>query len=165
MLSALYETAPEISDKERLALELYGASHYEKSDRARFITLVLAAEVLLEPRERENSTKEIVRGLIEYTKGSQLGKEEKDSIIGSLRWLYKESISKSLRDMIERHLGAREYGNMIAKKFIDHCYAIRSKLVHTGKVNTEVIHLGKLASQLKRLLSDLLVEMTGIQSI
>jgi hypothetical protein len=127
--------------------------------------LVLAVEALLELQDRETSAKKVVDYLIEYTKDSQLDKQDKDSIMGSLRWLYKESISKSLREIAQNYLGDRKYNNMCAKKFINQCYDIRSKLMHTGKVDIKVINLGKLAAQLNVFVSDLLVEMTGISNI
>jgi hypothetical protein len=165
LLSAIYGTTPKISDKERLALELYGASYFEKSDRARFITLVLAVEALLEPKEREKSAKEVVDELIEYVKKSKLNKPGKDSIIGGLNKFYKESISYSLQEIAENYLSDREYSNMSSRKFIKHCYEIRNKLMHTGKVNVKVINIGVLASQLNLFISDLLLEMTEIRTV
>lgn len=165
MLSVLYQRMPEISDKVRLSLELYAASHFEKSDRARFITLVLAIEALLEPKKRKNSAKEVVDGLIKYAKDSQLDDQVKNSFIGSLKWLYKESISYSLQEMAENYLIDRKYGDKSAKNFIKHCYDVRSKLVHNGRVDVEEANIGTLAAQLNLFLSDLLIEMTGIRSI
>jgi hypothetical protein len=151
LLADIYTKCPKITEKERLALQLYGASHWEKSAKAKFLTLVLAIEVLLEPKERESPAKEVIDELIRYTKKSQLDNKVKNSIVGSLGWLYKQSISQSLREMAERYLGDREYSNMSAKKFITHCYDIRSRLVHKGNINNKEINLSSLASQLDRL--------------
>jgi hypothetical protein len=165
LLSEIYTKClklTELTEKERLALDLYKASHYEKSAKAKFLTLVMSIEALLEQKERGSPGKEVVDELIRYTKSSRLNNEEKYSIIGSLRWLYKQSISQSLKEMAERHLGDREYGNMSAKKFITHCYDIRSNLLHDGSVNNKEVQLSSLVAQLDRFMSDLLAEMMGI---
>jgi hypothetical protein len=165
LVSALFCANPVLSDKVRLSLELYGASHYETSSRARFITLVIATEALIEPRDRDVMTRKTVYGLIKQVMNSGLGGKEKDSLIGSLNWLYKQSISQALREMAERYLLDRQYANLIASKFISHCYDIRSKLVHKGNVDSDTVHIGALAAQVNIFLSDLLVEMVGIKSI
>ena len=144
-----------LSNKETLALELYGASHYEKSDRARFLTLILALESLLEPKERDEKTIKHVEALIEKTNSATIPENEKKSILGSLKWLYTESISQSIKRIVNIFLGEKEYAGMSSVKFVTHCYKMRSKLVHEGKT-PDAIHLGALAAQLNVLISDLL---------
>ena len=75
---------PTLSEKEVLALELYGASHFEKSARARFLTLVLAVEALLQPKARDQQSKILVDSFIQQTKISSLSEAEKQSFVGSL---------------------------------------------------------------------------------
>lgn len=49
--------------------------------------------------------------------------------MGSLNWLYKESISQAGRKLADRLTG-HNYMDMDAKKFFTYCYGLRSKLVH-----------------------------------
>jgi|WetSurMetagenome_2_1015567.scaffolds.fasta_scaffold36885_5 hypothetical protein len=150
-----------LSDKQRLALELYGASHYEKSDRARFLTLILCAEALLEPSARSDKERELIDSLVNFIKDADIGNEERQSILGSLMWLYKQSISQSLRKMAEEHLGGKTYDKLPAAKFITVCYEARSTLVHTGGVNESQVNIGVLAAQLNIYLSDLLLSLVA----
>ena len=160
-ISALTDLPRELTRKELLCLELYGASHYEKSDRARFLTLVLAIEALLVPAERHERVRELVDSFLEQTKRSDLDSNEKSSITGSLRWLYTDSISNSLRELARKHLGEKEYNGVPAPKFISQCYDARSKLVHNGEVNEEKFKLGALAAQLNVFIADLLRSKVG----
>ncbi len=144
-----------LSDKEILALELYGASHYEKSERASFLTLILALESLLEPKKRSNKTINHVKLLKEQTKCADIPENERNSILGSLEWLNSESISQGIKRMVNTFLKDKEYSGMPSIKFVTHCYDMRSKLVHTGKT-PDSVDLGALAAQLNVLLSDLL---------
>lgn len=156
------DVASKLDEKTMLALELYGASHYEHSDRARFLTLVLAAEALLEPQERELCSRAFVEKLIRSTKDSSLAVPEKDSLLGSLRWLRKESISRSLSRLAQRYVPEKSYNSMPAIKFALECYRVRSGLVHTGRYDASGVSLGVLAAQLNLFLSDVLVaKVTG----
>lgn len=121
---ALFHANPVFPPKQELAIDLYGASQFEASTRARFLTLLVAVEALLEPCDRSPGAQELVRSLIEQTAGSNLPNAEKDSIVGSLNWLFKESIRKSggrlaqrfsdRRSMAER---ARRISSLIATTY------------------------------------------------
>jgi hypothetical protein len=145
-----------LTNKQKLSLELYGASHFEKSDRARFLTLVLGVEALLEPDDRSDEEVELVDTLIKSVKDSELGGKEKQSIHGSLRCLYKDSISQTLRKMAEHYLNGNLYEEHSPSKFITKCYGARSKLVHTGTVGECNVNIGGLAANLNVFLSDLI---------
>ena len=153
----LSAVASKLDEKTMLSLELYGASHYERSDRARFLTLVLAAEALLEPKRRESFSGAFVEGLIRSTENSELGRPEKESLLGSLRWLRKESISRSLKRLAQKYVPEKSYESMPAVTFISKCYQVRSTLVHTGNYDASGIGLGVLAAQMNVFLSDVLV--------
>ena len=149
-------SSKKLSNKTRLALELYGASHYEKSDRARFLTQVLGVEALLAASPRSKEAQAMVSTFIDSVNDSQLIDKEKQSLIGSLNWLYNKSISHSLRELSSNHLANKTYNNVSAEKFITNCYSARSKLVHTGSVNHAKFNIGTLAAQLDVFFSDLL---------
>lgn len=141
----------------RLAMELLTASHFESSSRARFLTLVLAAEALLKPDDRSQAVRSLIDQINEAVKKSEIHQEEQDSIIGSLKWLYKDSISLSLRKMANKYLEGKTYDGLRAEKFINTCYKARSKLVHKGIVDDSKHDIGVLAANLQTYLSDMLV--------
>lgn len=152
----------ELDEKSLLALELYGASHYERSDRARFLTLVLAAESMLEPLKREPVVRAFVESLILSTKGSELPESERQSLLGSLNWLRNESISRSLKRLAQQYVPEKSYKSLSAEAFVLECYRVRSKLVHTGRHDLSGPSLGVLAAHLNVFLSDVLVaKVTG----
>ena len=152
--------APIPDNRIRLALELYGAAHYEKSDRARFLTFVVATESILELEDRSEAERQVVHAIIESVRRSDLTESQKRSMEGTLRYLYQQSISQALKGQAVQYLSGAQYSGMPAAKFIGHCYTVRSKLVHTGKVDSSV-HLGALAANLDLYLSDLLRKLTG----
>jgi hypothetical protein len=144
------------SEKETLAFELYGLSHFEAAPRARFLTLINAVETIIEYKPKGAEVLEHVANLVEATKSSGLPRSEIDSILGKLSWLRQESISKAGRIFAEELLGTKEYGGMIAKEFFQYCYNIRSQLVHDGKPSDHTINLGHLVNRLDELVADLL---------
>jgi len=149
-------SSKKLTDKLRLALELYGASHYEKSERARFLTQVLGVESLLVVSKRSEKEQNIVDSLIKSVNESELIDNEKQSLVGSLNWLYYKSISQSLKELARKYIGDKIYNKLSAEKFISKCYNARNMLVHTGAVNENKFNIGSLAAQLDVFLSDLL---------
>lgn len=145
-----------IDGQVKLAMELMASSFFESSPHARFLSLILAAESILRPDDRLNEVKDLVDELKERTKKSGIADPEKNSILGSLNWLYKDSISQSLRKMAVRHLPDKNYGGMVSEKFIKKCYEARSKLVHKGAVSSEEYNIGTLAANLELYMKDML---------
>ena len=161
-LNEIIQQPKRINAKVKLAMELLSFSHFEKSPRSRFLTLVLAAESLLDPRSRSERSKDHVNRLIEQTRASTLSESEKSSIISSLTWLLSESISKSLKLMAETHLSENIYGELKATKFINRCYKARSQLVHNGHVENCNYDIGYLAANLEMYLTDMVTEIAGV---
>ncbi len=151
-----------VDDKIKLSMELLTASYFEPSPRSRFLTLILAAEAILTPDECSEKVKLIVAELITHTKHSDLGDKEKCSILGSLNWLYKDSISLSLRKMASSYLPDKKYGGLPSDKFIKKCYEARSKLVHTGRVDDSKYEIGGLAANLEVYMTELLSTLACI---
>ena len=162
-IKSLSSSKLELTEKELLCLELYGASHFESSVRATFLTLVLAIESLLEPEKRGKEATKHVDLLIKLTNEyCRLSSAEKSSIKGSLQWLYQDSISQSLKKLASTYLSHKEYCGLSSQKFISKCYEFRSNLVHSGKLKDKKENLSVYTSQLNVFLSDLLQEKIGI---
>jgi hypothetical protein len=115
-----------ISEKQSLALELYNLSHFDKSLRGRYLTLVTVIESLSIREERSGVSIRHLEELIEITKGSNLETPEKESLIKGLEALRKESISRSCRKLVKRHLGQKR-----VKEFQEY-YDVRGHILHNG---------------------------------
>lgn len=150
-----------LSEQLKLAMELMTSSFFESSSRARFLTLVLAAESVLSPEQRSAEVRSVVDELKNVAKHSNLSDHEKSSILGTLDWLYKDSISRSLKKMALRHLPSMTYQELPSHKFIQKCYEARSKLVHSGAVDEEKHNIGTLAANLENYMKDLLTRMAA----
>ncbi len=110
------ELGLEFTEREILAFELYGLSHFEAAERARFVTLISAVESISENKDRSPEAVRHVEELMELTRDSELPKPEIDSMLSSLKWLRQESISKTGRDLVNRFLKDKTYGGKTAKK-------------------------------------------------
>jgi hypothetical protein len=146
-----------LTDKETLALELYGLSHFESAPRARLLTLVSAIETVIKDKPRSAQALEHVERLIQLTRNSGLPKSEIDSMLGSLGRLKQESISSAGRAVVDEFLGDKEYDGKHAKDFYQYCYNVRSELVHNGKPSDDAVNMRHLATRLDQLVVDLLV--------
>ena len=155
----------EFTDRETLAFELYGLSHFEAAERARFLTLVTAIESVSQPKARSAEASAHVEKLIRLTQDSGLPDAEIASLVGSLNWLRNESISKTGRDLVEALLGDAHYGDKVAKKFFEYCYALRSEFVHNGKPADDVPGFNSLVAELDRLVADLLAASVAFRSM
>ena len=151
-----------VDNKTKLAMELLTASYFELSSRSRFLTLVLAAESILKPDKRSEDVKLVVEELINHTKLSDIDLEEKNSILGSLNWLYHDSISQSIRKMAVYHLPGKQYNGLSSDKFIKKCYEARSRLVHEGGVDESKYNIGELAASLEVYMADMLSTLACI---
>lgn len=151
----------ELNDRETLAFELYGLSHFESAERARFLTLISVVESISEAKARSPEAVGHVEELIRLTRESGLPSAEISSMVGSLNWLRQESISKTCKDFVETFLGGEQYGGKPAKKFFEVCYAVRSQLVHNGKPSDETLDFRTLVTELDRLVADLLSASAG----
>ncbi|HET8624919.1 MAG TPA: hypothetical protein VFM14_15250 [Gemmatimonadales bacterium] len=145
------------TESEFLAIELYNGSFFERSPRARFLTLVMAVAALIELPDRRQEAQEHVSLLISQTRDSAtLTQREKDSLIGALRWLLKESIRRSGMRLAEERLGNREYMELSAAAFFDHCYDRRSRMVHGGGVRGDEPIVGATGASLGTFVADLI---------
>jgi hypothetical protein len=144
------------SDKELLALELYGVLQFESSPRARFLTLVSIVESLTDNTTRPPQALAHVENLIAQTGSAELEPGEKESIIGSLRWLRYTSIGQKTRNLLVTHLGQTTFAQKAADKFFGLCYDVRNQITHYGKT-PEAIQ--QLLPELERLASELLLQV------
>lgn len=147
---------PQITSRDLLSYTLFHASFFQPSSDSRFLLLVMAFEALIEPDSRSADSQAHINLLIQQTKSSSLSSDEKNSILGTLRWLHKESINQAGRRLAAERLGCRVYGGKIAKDFFSYCYKLRSNLVHGNLPAPSFEEVGSAAATLEAFVSDLL---------
>lgn len=147
---------PQISEREFLAYTLFNASFFQPTADSRFLLLVMSIETLIEPALRSLEAKNHVTSLIEQTKSSSLPIEERNSIIGSLNWLRRESINQAGKRLTTERFGCRIYRDRIASDFFSYCYQMRSTLVHGNLPVPTFEDVGGVAATLEVFVSDLL---------
>lgn len=118
-----------LSEERQVAYDLFAASFGQRSADARFALLMMALESLIQPVPRVEGSRRHVRGMIDATEHSELAKSEIDSIKGALSWLLDESIGQAGR-RLARTLEPRKYKNEAPATFFNHCYEMRSRLIH-----------------------------------
>ena len=145
-----------LSDKERLAFEFFATSYFQKSTDARFIMLMIATEILLEPDSRSPECQEHVEDLVKRTKeSSALSVRDKESLIGSLQSLRKESIGQAGRKLAEK-LGDCKYAGKKPSDFFTECYALRSRFIHGDEPYPTRDEIANMSTSLVEFVGDLL---------
>ena len=146
-----------LTEKEKLALDLFNSSFFQKTVDTRFVVLVMAVEALLDPSPRSALAIAHVKSMINATQQSEsLNPVEKTSLLGSLEWLKRESISQAGRCLAANRLGTRRYMDKEAATFFTYCYSIRSRLVHGDKPLPTQDEVGSVVGQFEVFVSDLL---------
>ncbi len=157
VFSRAVATRKHISPRDRLALELFNASFFQKTSDSRFLMLVMAVEALIELAPRPVGAVAHVEMLIRMTEESKtISSEEKASLLGSLRWLRSDSINQAGRRLATSRLGHRCYMDQSAPAFFSRCYNLRSRLVHGTHPFPTQFEVGNVVAQLEVFVSDLL---------
>lgn len=146
-----------LSEQERTAFDLYNGAHsVRESQDARFVLLFCALEALLEESPRPEPVIRHVDNLITTTSSADLPDEEKDSLLGSLRWLRFYSIRRAGREFVRTRLGNREYGKQPAEDFFLNCYELRNRLLHGRQPFPTRQEVGTLAAPLEIMIGHLI---------
>lgn len=133
--SQIFEHALEsghlLSERERVAFDLYAASFWtHESADARFVLLFAAIEALIEDIPRPPKVLVHVDKLIRSTEEADLPDGERESLVGTLKWLRSYSIRHSGRALMQRRLAGRIYSGMPAEDLFLESYNLRNRLVH-----------------------------------
>lgn len=157
VLAHLVQQPPALSGRESLSLELFLASFFQDTADARFLLLIMAVEALIEREDRPTDVVAHVDHLIDLTQSANdLPKSERDSLIGSLGNLKKQSLGQARRSLISSRLGDCTYQGESAVEFFERCYRARSELVHGNDPLPTQQDVDSLAATLEVLVSDLL---------
>lgn len=155
-VGAALRLAQAVTDQERIAYDLFSASYFDASPDARLISLVSALETLIDPPERSPAARSHVESLIGATREATLSSGERDSLISSLRWLLKESITATGAHFVRTRLGDRSYGDHPADRLWRTSYDLRSRLVHGTVPRPSREEVGRHAANLEVMVADLL---------
>ncbi len=148
-----------LSQRQLLSAQLYCASQFEAL-RTRFITLVMAVEVLAERSRRSEGALLFLNDVDAQLIASHLSDEEKSALRSGLRDLREVSIGRSGRNMIARFLAGRTYGGSDGSAFFGKCYRIRSELVHDGHAE-QPDAVRESLGELDRMVADLILANAG----
>jgi hypothetical protein len=154
-LTAAYRLAPHHTPEQSLAFDLYSASFFTTVADARLLMLMMAVETLLDPCERSQAAQEHVSSLINQTEGAELPATERQSMLGSLQWLMRESIGQAGR-RLAASLHGRTYMGLPPSAFFTRCYELRSRLVHGTPPRPEFDELNVVAAHLEVFVGHLL---------
>lgn len=145
-----------LSEKQRLASELYCASFFDSVLRSRFITLVTAVEALLDQLPRPKVVSDFVDDAVASVGNLDVDGPTRQALISSLDWLRRESIGQSGRRLADQLLEGREYGELTPGKFFSRCYKVRSQTVHRGTPDNPSVDFFDLANLCQVFVGDLL---------
>lgn len=146
-----------LSDRERTAFDLFSVAHAAQDFAdARFVLLFAVIETLLEDRPRPKPVVDHIEKLIALTSDTDIDKAEKDSLVGSLKWLRSHSIRSSGRRFVKEHLADRKYQDRSAEEFFLACYDLRNRLLHGGQPFPTREEVSGLAGALDKMVSHLL---------
>jgi len=140
------------SDKHVLALELYSATKFESSTRARFLTLITAVEVLAVRTLRADVALQLVARWRKDLSASHLPHQEKQQLNSSLRDLERVSIGASCRELLRSTLGTE------AASAFSRWYKARGELVHSGQTSLD---LRTAIGPLDQMVTDLLLRVSA----
>lgn len=118
-----------LSEERQVTYDLFSTALGLASGDAQYAMLMAALETMIKPQPRSQEAVKHVSKLMELTRQSGLPKKEIESLTGSIKWLYQESISQAGKK-IAATLEPRRYMNERPEAFFRGCYEIRSRLLH-----------------------------------
>jgi len=142
-----------LTDRKRLAFDLFSASSFTSSADSKFILLMMAIESLIEQDERSQEEQELIYQLIKTVKKTKI--KSKDSIISSLSNLKYESIGSAGRRHVSKLNG--KYMNLCPIQFFSYCYKLRSKIVHGNTQRPSINKLNNISATLESFVNDLII--------
>ena len=147
---------PAIDERLELAIDLRFLAEFEKSTRARFVTVMTSLVVLADQRARPEVALRHVETLIACTRTLRDetdgdDRQALDSLLGALVGLRVQSITSAVRDLVRKYAPGFVVDNVPADQFVVRCYGVRSTLVHEGRSDecaAALPHLQLLADEI-----------------
>jgi len=152
------------NDQTEDALNIINAATIETSARAKFLTIYLALEQLIERKHRSKESIELLTEFKDHLSGSQLDEHEAESLSSSLANLRLQSFKSALMQFAERVHRPAEIGGLPVKEFFSQCVATRNDIAHRAVTQSDV-ELNKLSDDLRNFILTLIWTMHGIPSV
>jgi hypothetical protein len=147
----------EISDRERVSIELFNESFFQMSADARFLLLMSGLEALIQQGPRSRAIVNHIQLLMDKTEDAiDLSPQEKGELKGGLGQLKRESIRQAAKSLLGEKLDFNTYADLSPSEFFDKCYTLRSRLVHGESPLPTREEVDPAAAQLEVMLSDLI---------
>ncbi|MGO9570146.1 MAG: hypothetical protein ACLP5H_21665 [Desulfomonilaceae bacterium] len=146
-----------LSDKQKVAGELYCASFFDEVFRSRFITLVTAVEALLDAQQRDCAVQTFVDQAKMSVQKLDIEAATKEALTSGLERLRQNSIGQTGREMSDQLLAGHLYGGLTPGKFFNMCYRIRNDTVHRGAPKDGEVDFLDLANNCQKFVGDLLM--------
>lgn len=144
-----YLSLPEPEASLLLSMEIFAGAKLETSERATYLSMVSALEVLAKEKSYgENVDNFIQETLANLKDQTNLPSYIRDSLVGRINQLRKESIRQALKRLISEAVPEKPDAHAI----LDEAYGIRSQIVHNGKPDDLDIDLNKKSEQLEEIL-------------
>lgn len=145
-LAFFFHANPSLSEKQRLALDLYNLSHFEGTSKTRFLTLITVIEVLATRQKRQVSVRALLKKFKEQATEADLQPEVLRSLSDALGTLERQSIGEACRQFVTDHAPGED------AVYFTNCYKARSQLVHSGGTDrpeaSDPVRLDELVSRL-----------------
>ena len=117
----------------------------------------MAVEALVEPQQKSVEAIQYINEFTERIKNAEdLKAEEKQSLQGSLHWLYTESIFQGCKRIINDRLSNAVIDIQAEIKLFRDCYNIRSSLVHGSQPYPSRDEVNAAAAPLEVMVSKLI---------
>jgi hypothetical protein len=117
-----------------LAMELFASARQELTERSRFIGLVSSLEPLAEQKIQCEEVVDIVNQFKDQVKGLNIPRQTETSLLGRIEGLATESVSSSIRHLIEVALP----GDKEALNIVEDAYNLRSRILHEGTTDADL---------------------------
>jgi hypothetical protein len=146
-----------VDDDLETAIDLLLSAEVESNERAQFLSLVTALELLCGERSKRTPLAvALLDRFISEVRDEQRRAESSEvsadltSLADTLGALRVESIGHTIKKRVADRLGAEEYGGMPAADFAHRCFGVRSKTSHAAKSDQR-----RDTSELRRLIVSL----------
>jgi hypothetical protein len=124
-------TVPQVDARMLLSMEIFCSSSLEASDRAAFLTAVSALEPLAEEQSLGSAVDTFAEECLASLRAAHsIDQQHRASLEGRINQLRRESIRQALR----RVVAAKLPDYPAASALVDAAYALRSELIHDGRL-------------------------------
>ncbi|NOG73753.1 HEPN domain-containing protein [Roseicella sp. DB1501] len=143
--SGLVAEPPAIDDKTATAIELYLETFHEASNRARFLTLIMALEIMAPRPKRHDALIAALGGFrekLEFMKqgATEVERREVQGVLSQIGFSEEQSINLRIQQLIRDEAPLEQDAREALARKMKKAYDIRSKIMHHGG-NEEVMNV------------------------